>query len=263
VQSATTTTPAYIVGFEDKEILDAYKNGDAELLIRFFHRWQLQSCEISKTEFELCPRPVKTIYELFEAFYCEHRDRLEKERVAQRVAQEKTQNKDRESSQPMVTPKQEYLVIQNEIRFVVLDNNEYEKRKRKIDFASQDMFELRNFRPRILSRMERKVLYLDKTHERVLNYFFNETNGDSSTCRIYDEHKEAFLADKMLLHHWHWGRDYHYISFPRIYTVIFNSNLDKAYIQCRDHWYGGSSWEYQSQEGRWKVEGGIRGVWRE
>jgi hypothetical protein len=113
--------------------------------------------------------------------------------------------------------------------------------------------------------MGRKVLYLDKTHERALTYFFSEIDGDSYTRRDYDEHKEMFLSEKMQLHHYHWGRGYHYISFPQVYIVIFNSDMDKAYIPMyRDRWNGGGSVEYQRQDGAWKMSGrGIRSSWIE
>lgn len=259
------TATTYVIGFEDREIVDAFRKGDAERLNRFFHRWELQSGEISGAELELSGKEVKTIYELFEVFYCEHISRLEKQMAEQQAAQAKSQSKSRESSQSKAAERQEYLVIQNDIRFVVLDNNDYESRKRKIEFVGSGILELRNFRPRISSKTGRKVLYLDKTYERALNYFFNETDGDSFTCWDFDEHKEMFLSEKMLLYHRHWGRGYHYISFPQVYIVIFNSAMDKAYIPMyRDQWNGGGSVEYQKQDGAWKMAGrGIRSSWIE
>jgi hypothetical protein len=263
VTGTAETAPDYVVGFEDRESLDAYNNGDSKRLNDFFNRWELQSTEISQAEFELYPMEVKRVYELFEAFYCDHKNRMEKEKVPIMAAQAKSQNKGRESSQPKAAEKQEYLVIQNEIRFVVLSNDEYESCKMSIGFTYPGVCELRNFRPRISSRMGRKVLYLDKTYDRALNYFFNETNGDSLTCRSYDEKKEMFLSEKMSLYHHHWGRGYHYISFPQVHIVIFNSDMDKAYIpNYRDRWYGGGSLECQRQNGTWKM-GKIEGGWRE
>jgi len=260
--SRAGTTPAYVIGLEDREILEAYKNGDTQRLNSFFHRWELQSWEISEAELELYPREVKTVYEMFEVFYAEHRKQIEKKMAAQQTAQAKSQSKGRESSRPKAAEKQEYLVIQNEIRLVVLANDAYESRKRSLGFAYPGMWELRNFRPRISSRMGRKVIYLDKSHNRALNYFFNETDGDSDTCRDYDKNKEAFLTEKILLHHRHWQRGYHYVSFPQVYMVVLNSDLDKAYIRYRDRWNEGGSLECQKRESTWKI-GKIDGMWIE
>jgi len=239
-----------------------HKNGDAQRLNSFFQRWELQSREISKPELKICPRQVRTLYEIFEVFYCDHRNQIEKRMAASMAAQAKSQGKGRESSQPKPADKQEYLVIQNEIRLVVLAKDEYESRRKSVGYAHPGMCELRNFRPRISSRMGRKVLYLDKTHNRALNYFFNGTDGDSATCPDYNKSKEAFLAEKMLLHHYHWGRGYHYISFPQVHIVALNSDMDKAYIMYRDRWNGGGSLECQRRDGTWKM-GKRHSVWRE
>jgi hypothetical protein len=133
-----------------------------------------------------------------------------------------------------------------------------------MDFLSSDANGLGNFRPRISCGAGRKVLYLDKTHERALNYFFNETNGDSSRCREHDKKKEMFLSEKLLLHHGHWGRYYHYITFPQVYTVALNSDLDKAYVYFRDEWNGGGFGEYQRQGGTWRsADRWMKGRWQE
>jgi hypothetical protein len=255
---STETTRAYVIGFEDREILDAYKDSDVQQLNSFFQRWQLQSGEISEAELKVCPRHIRTLYEIFEAFYCDYRNQIEK----RAAAEAESQDKGRESSQPKPAEKQEYLVIQNEIRLVVLAKDEYESRRKSVGYAHPGMCELRNFRPQISSAMGRKVLYLDKTHNRALNYFFNETNGDSVTVRDYDRGKEAFLAEKILLHHYHWGRGYHYISFPQVYIVALNSDMDKAYIVYRDRWNGGGSLECQRRDGTWEM-GKRHSVWRE
>ncbi len=157
--------------------------------------------------------------------------------------------------------KAEYLVLQNEIEYLVIDtvkNENIWNNGHSYNDTTIDRIRIENFLP-FIEGIDKNIVYLNQKYTEVLNFYINENNGyeleydyEIMTQEL-NSRKVDFLESKIVLSHHHWIPAFHYYSYPRIFEIIFDDNLSMAKVYYRDSWCTGGTAEYANSKSGWRI----------
>jgi hypothetical protein len=103
-----------------------------------------------------------------------------------------------------------------------------------------------NFKPAI--HCDEKIpLFLTETYKEILNAFLGseffpfQTGGFMNPARAKKESKnrQQFLENYVKIFHGHWGGYWELYSFPRVFSLIFDKNMEYAIINFKMIYEGG------------------------
>jgi hypothetical protein len=154
----------------------------------------------------------------------------------------------------------EYIVVQGDIEYRIYADSLFEQFT-KDNFASNKIpslcaGEINNFVPSI-HYFDKKVVYCTRKYSLIFDAFFSCRFGSSkaaSSKMVWDLSmaKRCCLMPQVEFstHHWEHSK-WHYITFPEIFSINFNSSMDRAKVDFRSSWNSGGSAIYQKENGRW------------
>ncbi len=217
----------YVVKSEDVLLRSAYTSQSQHQLNSFCDAWnKVYAQEANQPNYN--SDWDKEIYQLFYDFYKPSREYLESE----------------------------YLVLQNEIVYIVVDSSRYGVGAAS-EYSALDFNEIAPFWPQVRDTGQ-NVLYLTDRYKEVLNFYISEYSGLESFYNSewqsweYVWDKVGFLESKFALYHNHWVPSFHYYSFPHVSMVIMNEDEPKAILFYRDSWSTGGTAEYEKTGTEWK-----------
>ncbi len=222
----------YILKDEDVLLRKAFLLNSQELLNSFFTGWESELSAVTEEQFNSLDYIQKQVYLLYNNFY------------GLQYGYEEA----------------EYLVLQNEIEYIVIDTAKYEKIwNYGVSYGDTAIERIRieNFLP-FIEGTDKKKVYLNQKYTEILNFYINENNSynyEYDYEKISQEQnlrKTDFLKNKVVLSHHHWVAAYHYYSYPRIFVIVFEKNLLWAKIYYRDSWCTGGTAEYANSKSGWR-----------
>lgn len=207
---------------------DAYEKRSHKSLRKFFIDWEGEIKPITKTELETLPVLQQEIYAIFKSFY--------NPLIILPLIRENQFN----------YKKPNYWVLQNQIRYQVIDVFIKDKNNFAIGKNNLKTDTILNFRPVIAPI--KKYVYLSAKYEKTFNEFFkrkfNAVNKANS--------KNNFLAPEITISHGMLkGSDGGYIiTFPLIYNIQINSSGAKALVEFQ-YAYGAAYSMLEKKDGVW------------
>lgn len=138
-----------------------------------------------------------------------------------------------------------YVIIQNGLEIAVADTNPIYYYYRGVNITKTY---IKDFRPQI-NISEYPSVYLSSRADSIIFHFL--FNPDST---YKDDHADrvAFLRQAIQLTHHHWIRDYHKVTMPHAFNIIFNDSLTKALVHFRVFYQFGEAYLERS-EGWWTL----------
>ena len=261
---------------------EAYKSHSTELLYKFFDNW---SEEVKSNEGEAQNPYVAEAHKLFAAFYqpqqiiardidCHTMYGSKPYFVVQgslwKISQAETILYKREEIDSFLVARilQEYpddTIKQKEWTEYVRKNNPrlcYEPFCEILQFAQISTTTIDSaidFRPPVHFE-GKKVVYLTKKYEKLLNSFLGNSHIDFGEEDIMqpalplgnDRLKHGFINNAALIFYGHWGGYWQYETYPRAVEIIFNPEMNRAVVKFQYVYEGGEA-ILENQNGEWKV----------
>lgn len=106
----------------------------------------------------------------------------------------------------------------------------------------------------------KKVVYLTKKYEKMLNSFLGNKHVDLGAENIMQpayskgesRSKHSFINQAALIHYGHWGGYWQYETYPKANQIIFNPEMNRAVVMFRFVYEGGEA-VLEKQNGEWVV----------
>lgn len=269
-------------GSQAKLLKEAYQSRSTELLYKFFDNW---SEEVKSNEGEAQNPYVAEAHKVFTAFYqpqqiiardidCHLQYRDKPYFIVQgslwKISQAETILYKREEIDSFMVAciLQKYpddTIEQREWIDYVRNNNlklSYEFSNAFFPFAQISITTLDSaieFRPPV-NFEGKKVVYLTKKYEKLLNSFLGNRHVDFGEEDIMqpalplgnDRLKHGFFNNAALIFYGHWGGYWQYETNPKANQIIFNPEMNRAIVLFRYVYEGGEA-VLEKQNGEWKV----------
>jgi hypothetical protein len=121
-----------------------------------------------------------------------------------------------------------------------------------------------NFRPQIKCG-DKLPVYLTSRYDTILNAFLGNTHlalgagGIMNPARSKGESlkREKFLNQMVKIWYGHWGGYWQLYSYPEVYSIIFNKQMNRAEVNFRFIYEGGKA-VLESKNGQWKLLSSMR-----
>jgi len=153
-------------------------------------------------------------------------------------------------------PKNKCIVFQTDVDYLVLPLEKFKKVNAYVYFKPHT---LHNFRPQLISDSV-KYLYLTKEYQTAILKFLKNKNTDIENLNDLKNDsfvneinkREDFLFHLLNIQRGHW-KGWHIPTFPSIEKIIFDINLQNAFINVRiDYGQTIENYKLVKENGHWK-----------
>ena len=263
----------------------AYKEKSTKKLKDFFYAWSQDVPPITYLELSEYNDTIQQAYKLFIAFYKPHRldsiggsewgndiyknlDFLIVQNTLKIYFIDKVFYSEEEKEEFVINEINRRYFDRDSIRTSMIERlknnnrsiNSYygwyseEKFKKKILTDS-----IMNFRPSI--HCNGKIpLFLTETYEEMINAFLGNkflplgAGGIMNPARAkgQSEKRKLFLENYVKIFHGHWGGYWQLYSYPQVYSIIFDNNMEYARIDFRLVYQGGEAF-LKNENGVWTL----------
>jgi len=243
VKEVAETIPKYQDGEklynQPNRLKYAYKANSAELLQTFLNVWSIQSNPVINTTREKYPNIIKDSYTIFEDFY--NPNNLRKITTHEWGIS--------------IYEDVNYYIVQNSLNIKIYNTLVYNE---FIDYRDKALlnFTVNDFRPNIKIQSCKSIFLNDDYRNILENFLGNKPNKyDFENLELIDNYfkendkRYRFLNNEIMVFKGH-DEGWILISQPYISSIIFNEALDKAIVNFRVKYEGGTAL-YIKQNDKW------------
>lgn len=161
-----------------------------------------------------------------------------------------------------------YLVLQDSIPYIVRNDASFSSKK-IISIEEKETTDSQKSIQNIYKYVtdpHKIILYLDEFHNCLLDaYIESSTDSLISENEKYSNQiaRRDFISQEIQISRFHWGNGWYYHSFPLVVSIILNESNNRAIIEKRDSWSGGSRVNIDKRDNQWILDSNRNNSWME